>query len=121
MQGEAVVQRILWLLIVAVIIAWIVLSYVPTSLVTLPTLAFGAQSRGLASLALVALVAFLAIQFWLVRSTLVAVRRYRPSADEPAPVRPGLRAELFWTALPIAMTVGVAWAGYGLWSRLLVP
>lgn len=114
-------QRILWFSITAVIIAWIVLSYVPTSLFALPTLAFSGQNWGLASFAAASLVAFLVIQLWLVRSTLVAVRTYRPSADEPAPARPGLGAEFFWTALPIAMTVGVAWAGYGLWSRLLVP
>lgn len=115
-------QRLMGLAILAVIIAWIVLSYLPSSVVTLPTVAFGPRMASrLSALALPALVAFVAIQVWLVHATWVAVRSYRPQLGEPAPARPHLGAELFWTALPVAMTLGVAWAGYGLWAQFAAP
>jgi heme/copper-type cytochrome/quinol oxidase subunit 2 len=113
-----VLQRLMWLAILTVIIAWIVLSYLPSSVVTLPTLAFSPRaSAWLAALAPLTLAAFVAIQTWLVYATWVAVRRYRPRAGEAAPARPPLGAELFWTALPIAITLAVAWAGHGLWMQ----
>lgn len=111
-------QRLLWWLILAVIIAWIVLTYLPSSLIALPTIAFTGAGGLLATLGVVALLAFLAIQFWLVRTTLKAVRGYRVDGNEPAPARPPLTAELLWTALPIAITLGVAWASFGMWSGL---
>ncbi len=112
-------QRLMWFAILAIIVAWIVLSYLPASVVSLPTLTFGPRvSAWLAALAPLVLLAFVAIQLWLVRDTVKAVRAYRAPTDEPAPARPHLGAELLWTALPIAMTLAVAWGGYALWAQM---
>lgn len=113
-------QRLLWVTILAAIIGWIVLSYLPAALAALPTIAFTGQGGSLAALAVVSLIVFIAIQVWLVRATVVAVRGYRPTPGEAAPARPHLTAEVLWTALPIAFTLVTAWASYGLWSRLFV-
>lgn len=118
--GDCVLQRLLWIGILLVIVLWIVLSYVPAALVPLPTFSF-VGGEAMAYAAVVALLLLLTIQTWIVFATVRSVRTYDPQDSEKAPRRPSLRAEFFWTALPIAMTLALAWASYSMWIRLLTP
>lgn len=68
---------------------------------------------------LVVLFAFAAIQLWLVRATVRMLRR-SPTESRPLPTTFALRlgSEIFWTALPLLMTIGLAVVGYELWASL---
>ena len=113
-------QRLFTLAIVVIFILWIVVSYLPGVQALLPTIAFSGGSSWLAALALIALVAFIAIQLWLVYTTVATVRSFQVKGHD-SPFRLKLGAELFWTALPIVMTVGLAWASIALWLNLMKP
>jgi hypothetical protein len=122
MIGGCVLQRLFTLAIVVIFILWIVVSYLPGVQVMLPTIAFSGGGSWLASLALIALVVFIAIQIWLVYTTVATVRAFQVKGhDSPSPFRLKLGAELFWTALPIVMTVGLAWASVALWLNHIKP
>jgi heme/copper-type cytochrome/quinol oxidase subunit 2 len=117
--GKIVLQRLFAWLIVLVSILWIVVSYLPSVQAALPTFAL-AVNRGLAWLALAVLLIFIALQVWVVKTTATAVQVYR--RQSPSPVFDlRLGREVFWTALPILMTVGLAWASLGLWRNLVAP
>lgn len=118
--GDYVLQRLFWIGILLVIILWIVLSYVPAALVPLPSFTF-IGGEVMAFVAVVALLLFLTIQAWIVFATMRSVRKYEPQEGEKAPRQPSPGAEFFWTALPIAMTIALAWASYAMWHRLLAP
>jgi hypothetical protein len=111
-----VLQRLFTLVIALICILWIVVSYLPGVQAMLPVIAFAGTGRWLAALGLIALVAFLAIQLWLVYTTVATVRTSQAKGNI-SPPRLKVGAELFWTALPIAMTVWLAWASYALWAR----
>jgi heme/copper-type cytochrome/quinol oxidase subunit 2 len=111
-------QRLLALLLLAAMVLWIVLSYLPTR--RLPVLAFSGASGVLAALAVAALLAFIAIQLWLIRSTMSSVSRSQHGPAQP-PFRLKLGVELFWTALPLVITLALAWAGYARWVQLIQP
>lgn len=113
--GGFVFQRILALAILVVSILWLVISYVPGLQAMMPTLIMPGNGNTLAVLGVVALLIFLAIQLWLVYTTLSTVRSYQ-SKHNGQPFRLKWGAELFWTALPIAMTIALAWASYALWQ-----
>lgn len=115
------VQRILALALSLGVILWIVLTYVPASLLPLPTIGFTNGGGLLAALALITLVAVVAIQVVILRSTARSIDATHQASDTRPPFRLNRNAELFWTALPLAMTFALAWAGYALWSHLLQP
>jgi hypothetical protein len=117
--GGCVLQRLFTLAIVVICILWIVVSYLPGVQAMLPTIAFVGGSW-LASLGLIALVVFIAIQMWLVYTTVATVRAFQVKGHD-SPFRLKLSAEFFWTALPIVMTVGLAWASVALWLNLIKP
>jgi heme/copper-type cytochrome/quinol oxidase subunit 2 len=110
-------RRLLWMAIGLGVLLWLVLSYVPSTWVSLPTLAFpDSWISGLFPvLALAALVVFAGIQLWLLWS----VRRLPPGPAD-FPVRIQRRTEFFWTALPLLMTLGLAAASYPVWRDLVV-
>lgn len=112
------VQRILSFLLVLGVILWIVLIYVPDSLLALPTIGFGGAGSLLAGLAAASLAAIVAIQAIVLRSTARSI----PARDTSDTTDPALRmnraAEIFWTAFPLAMTLVLAWACYPLWRNL---
>ena len=114
------VQRLLALAILLVCVLWLVVSYVPSLQTLLPTLAFAGSERWLAMMAMAALGLFVAIQLWLVYTTVNTVRAHQAKHSQ-SPFRLKLGVELFWTALPIAMTIGLAWASYALWLNLTNP
>ena len=72
----------------------------------------------MAVFALLALIAFVTIQVWLVRTTLRTVRVYT-SKGETTGFRLRVGSEFFWTVLPIALTIALAWASYPLWINLV--
>lgn len=112
------VQRILSFMLVLGVILWIVLIYVPDSVLTLPTIGFGGAGPLLAGLAVASVAAILTVQAIVLRSTARSI----PSSDMSDTTDPALRlnraAEIFWTALPLAMTLVLAWACYPLWRNL---
>jgi heme/copper-type cytochrome/quinol oxidase subunit 2 len=118
--GGCVLQRLFTLAIVIITILWLVVSYLPGVQAILPTIAFRGDTTWLAWLALFAFFIFLAIQIWLVYTTVAAVRDFQAKGNgSPFRLRPSV--ELFWAVLPVAMTVGLAWASYALWSNLIKP
>ena len=76
-SGEDVLQRMLALVIVGIVLLWIVLSYIPATLLPLPTFAFASNSNWLAILAVVVLALFLALQVWVVVTTGRTTRHYQ--------------------------------------------
>lgn len=113
-------QRLLTLVIVIITLLWIVVSYLPGVQAMLPTLSIVENGGWLSWLTVAALIAFIAIQLWLVYTTVATIRSYQARGHD-TPFRLRLGAELFWTALPIAMTIGLAWASYALWLNLTRP
>ena len=107
-------QRLFTLAILILTILWIVISYLPGVRATLPTFAFPMGNGLFATFAVIALLVFLAIQIWLVVRTVKTVRHFQDN-NKGSPFRLNIGAEFFWTALPIAMTLVLAWASYPLW------
>jgi hypothetical protein len=109
-------RRTVWMIVSLVaVVLWLVLSYAPG--VSLPVLAYPAGGGPLlAALAAVGLLAFLAIQGWIVWSTDRAV----VGAGKVAAAEMGVRRgrELFWTMLPLAITLAIGAAAAGLWQML---
>lgn len=105
-----------------VVVLWLALSYMPG--ISLPELAYPAWSGSLlAVVAGLGLVAFVAIQFWIVQSTDRAVARVEADSKqnatpEPTSLRVRRGPETFWTALPLVMTVLVATGAVGAWRAL---
>lgn len=102
-------------------ILWIVLTYVPDSLLPLPTIRFSGSGGLLAGLTAACLVVFVAIQIYLVRSTVRGVDPNHQLPNTRSPFRLSRNVELVWTILPLVMTLVLAWASYGLWINLTQP
>ena len=111
------IRRLLSVLILAVLISWIVLSYAP---VTLPQVAFtgGWATPLFQLLAVGGLLSVVAIQLILLRATGRMLRPTGGHAEVVAEFRLKSGAELFWTALPLLMTVLLGVAAYPLWLHL---
>ncbi len=115
-------QRLLSVALVVITIIWIVFSHVASLHALLPVVAYPSGSRGMAAAALLSLGLFLAVQLRLLWATAAGVRHYQhraPGGAPPLPLHFGL--EVLWTALPVVMTLGLAWAAYGLWTGLAAP
>ncbi len=68
---------------------------------------------------LIVLLCFVAIQLWLVGATTRMVRHSATDAHpQPTTFVLSLWREIFWTAVPLLMTIGLAVAGYELWASL---
>lgn len=104
----------------AFVIGWLVLSYsnwLPATLrVGAPSATVAPWFQG-ATVAI--LLCFIAIQLWLLASTWRIVRRQRQDDTQiTGYVSLSLFGELFWTVLPLLLTIGLALAGYRLWATL---
>ncbi|MEZ4729230.1 MAG: hypothetical protein R3E79_19025 [Caldilineaceae bacterium] len=66
------------------------------------------------------LLLFVAIQLWLVYTTFRMLHRRRQVEGQSISDHFALSlfGELFWTALPVLLTIGLALAGYGLWASI---
>jgi heme/copper-type cytochrome/quinol oxidase subunit 2 len=116
-----VIQRLLSLALLLGVILWLVLIYAPDSLLPLPILGYPSSGRLLASLAVSCLAAFLAVQGVVLRSTAHSIQPDRQTQTGHPPFRLHRPLELVWTALPLLMTLALAWASYPLWRQLLHP
>lgn len=108
------VRRFFTLALLLICILWLIASYLPGVQALLPTIAFPPNNGWLTNLAVASLVLFLAIQLWLLYATIATVRAHQTKGNG-SPFRLKLSAEFLWTALPIAMTIGLAWASYARW------
>ncbi len=119
--GYALQRLFTWLFtlaIVAVTVLWVVISYLPDTQAMLPTFSLMRMGQWLAWLSVAVLIAFVAIQFWLVNTTDTTVRQHQTRQNRSS-FRLSRSAEFFWTVLPIVMTAGLAWASYALWLNLM--
>lgn len=102
-------------------IGWLALSYgawLPATVrieAPLPHYGAGFQWVTLAILGL-----FILLQLWLLYATVRFLQRRQAAGLHLASNGFVLRVlgELFWTALPLFMTIGLAFAGYKLWASL---
>lgn len=121
---HSVLRSILAYSTLAIVILWLVLSYLPRQIVSLPNLALHGSAAGSAYqwALIVSLLVFLAIQLWLVWAT-VGFFRSQSQARGASPLAFGLKlsSELFWTAIPLVMTIGLAIASYQTWLSLTAP
>ncbi|NJN83590.1 MAG: hypothetical protein HC802_15775 [Caldilineaceae bacterium] len=109
------IRKLLTLLVLFGVVAWLVLSYVPASWSALPQFSLhGLAGNGLFPiLALVGLVVFIVIQLvliwdtgsWFGSSDVELQSRLRKFELRKGP-------ELFWTGLPLLMTIGLALLSY---------
>lgn len=102
------------------LIGWLVLSYgawLPDRLyITAPLTQVGDWFQ---QATIIILLLFISIQLWLLRSTFRMVYRQQINAQSvPTPFSLNLFGELFWTVLPLLLTVGLAVAGYKLWTSI---
>lgn len=115
-------QRLLSAALLVVTIVWIVFSHVPSARALLPAVAYPGHGTTAAVVAALCLGVFLAIQFRLLRTTVAGVRRHQQhSLGDSPPLHLHLGLEVLWTAVPVVMTLGLAWAAYGLWVNLAAP
>ncbi len=110
------------------VILWLFFSYVPTSLISLPAMTMFGKGSGvrfqIAALACLAL--FVLIQLMVVGSTVRMLRRPQHGADgsdgaanhELGNFKLNFWSEVFWTVLPLLMTLGLAFASYQVWASL---
>jgi hypothetical protein len=119
---ERKIRMLFSVTVLAGIIGWIVLSYLPASVVTLPQFEWSASGlvRFFPGLILAGFVIFFGLQLWLTWSTGVAVRQYNAESDGSQTFTLSAPREVFLTALPIGFTVIVAFASYAWWQRLAV-
>jgi heme/copper-type cytochrome/quinol oxidase subunit 2 len=115
-----VFKRLLALAILIIFILWLVISYLPGVQALLPTIAFSGGGNLLALLGVASLIIFIAVQLWLLYTTVLTIRTHQ-AKEHGSPFRLKVGAEFFWTALPILMTVGLAWASYALWLGAKMP
>lgn len=108
----------------AIVVLWLVFSYVPRHLVGLPNLSLHGPMFGqLAQWGLVvSFVVFLAIQVWLIWATVTLFRKSgREGQVTPQAFGLKLSSELFWTAIPLVMTIGLGLISYQTWYSLTAP
>ena len=112
-------RYLLTIMIVACIGAWLVLSYLPASVVSLPTIATGGgwTNAWFPMLTALTFAIFAAIQVMLIAGTRRIIRR-PPDAGLRATVAQfqlRLGVEVFLTALPLVMTGAMVVLVYLLW------
>jgi len=115
------VRKILTYLILLGVVLWIVLSYVPG--LALPVISFPAAFNPLfRTLLAVTTMIFLGLQAWLVWTTVKTIQSgQQREGSVTQEFGLSLAREAFWTALPIAMTIGLALISYQTWASLASP
>jgi heme/copper-type cytochrome/quinol oxidase subunit 2 len=124
------VSRYIWSIVaLAGVLFWLFFSYMPFPLPATAGLSSlpGWSSQLLQPLAILSLLLFVGIQLWLLFATV----RLRSAFD---PQRSGAEGgqrgqtfqlnfviELFWTILPLLMTLGMAYISYQTWLSLSTP
>lgn len=103
------------------LIGWLVLSYgawLPDRINIAVPLAL--VSGWFQQATVVILLLFVSIQLWLLRSTFRMLHRRQQTGGQSMSTSftLGMWSEIFWTAMPILFTVGLAVAGYKLWANM---
>ena len=100
------------ILILAAVVGWVVLSYLPAGTVALPQLHFAPRWPGQVFPALVTggFALLIGLQLWLVQSTAASLRRHRGQAGglQNGSFTLSVGREVILTALPIALIVLLA-------------
>ncbi len=114
-------QKLFGYAILLVTLLWLILSYIPDSVMMLPQISYSLE-RGarLFQLLLVGgILIFVLLQGWLIVATKRMFRTADGSENKMA-AEFGLNrsSEMFWTAIPLLMTIGLALASYQTWSML---
>lgn len=119
------IRTILSVSILIATLGWIVLSYLPPALVSLPQIRYLPDGvvRFFPALLVAGAVIFLALQVWIVQSTAASIRRYREDDQRQPATRFDLRVdrEALLTAMPIAFTIALAIVSAGWWQRITAP
>ncbi len=114
-------QKLFGYAILLVTVLWLILSYIPVSVVTLPQIPFASEASGrLFQVLLVGgFLIFVVLQIWLVVATKRLFRTEDGRRNEMA-AEFGLNrtSEMIWTAIPLLMTIGLALASYQTWAML---
>lgn len=115
------IQKLFGYAILIVTVAWLILSYVPDSIVAIPQISFSPEGSGRLFQALLVggFVTFALLQVWLVFATKHMFRTADGGENKMA-TEFGLNrsSEMFWTAIPLLMTIGLAIASYQTWLML---
>jgi hypothetical protein len=115
------VNRYFWsILSLAGLAVWLIGSYaLPPQGLRIDWGWFAPQVGGWLQLAaLVCFCLFVALQLWLLRATFGMRAVFTPppiSRPSASPLQLKFGAELFWTILPLLMTLGLAWLSYQTW------
>ncbi|MEZ4656476.1 MAG: cytochrome c oxidase subunit II transmembrane domain-containing protein [Caldilineaceae bacterium] len=114
-------RRILSYLLLALVAAWLVLSYVPTSVISLPPIFVSETPAWFGAAALFILVSMVLIQIGLLGATVRFVRTYRVEnrrggtrSERVFKLR--LNAELFWTLVPLLIVLILGLLSFSIWG-----
>lgn len=119
--GKDTVYRFLGYGSLLLVVGWLALSYgawLPESVrIEAPFIQVGGWFQ---QVTVAILFVFVAIQLWLLRATARMVHHRRQTDGQALADRfpLSLLGELFWTALPLLLTIGLAVAGYELWANI---
>jgi heme/copper-type cytochrome/quinol oxidase subunit 2 len=104
------------------VVSWLFFSYAPPSVVLLPPLTLQEQwPRWLLQLlGVVSLILFVGVQGVILFSTL-RFSRVKPSNPDETSIKLSFPAELFWAALPLVLTLGLAALSLRTWGSLASP
>ena len=114
-------RRILSYSLLSMVIAWLVMSYLPASIFSPPQASVRQNSDwfGLASLTILVIMA--AIQMGLLGATARLVRAYRDRSQRTDPASVAmfelkLSRELFWTIVPLLMVFALGLLSFSIWG-----
>lgn len=113
-------QRHLWSSLSLIAVGfWLLFSYLPPTVLSLPQLQANnfASARLLQVLAIFCLLLFLVVQLLILWSTFRMRKATEASTGENS-LQLGSVGELFWTALPLLLTLGLAALSYQSWQQL---
>jgi heme/copper-type cytochrome/quinol oxidase subunit 2 len=112
-------RKIFTYFLLCCVVAWLVLSYWPFGRSLIPLVSFPLGWRNeLALLGAISICLFIGVQLWLVITTTRSLRKRQASPGKASPdagLRLNVQAEIFWTALPIGITILLGVAGYWIW------
>lgn len=117
-SSGTVLQRLFAYAILVITLLWLVLNYIPASIVKIPQITYPPESDGRLFSYLLAggVVLFVLLQVWLVVASL-RMFRTADGTENITARRFGLTqgTEAFWTAIPLLMTIGLAVVVWQIW------
>lgn len=119
-------KRLFWTLVSLLVMAvWLFFSYAPAWRLTLPQVTIQGSWSGvlLQTLAVACFILLVIVQLMLLWSTKRIFQRSAalPSSEAGDKFKLNPMLELFWTAVPLLLVVGLAFASYQTWQHLSPP